>query len=118
MHLHPVSVSCVLPGRDSTHWPVWTQQGPLLASALASQGIRLSLQEEQLATLSQGVKGLAHSQDDFKAAMIAQIGGLADQIQQLLGGSRGKDPVPPAPEPSPAPTLAYAGAGVQLTSPK
>ena len=63
-----------------------TAGSELLASAFSSQGARLSLQEEQLATLSQGVKGLAHSQDEFTAAVTAQIGGLAEQIQQLLGG--------------------------------
>ena len=87
----------------------------LLTTALASQGARFSLQDEQMAELGQGVKGLARSQDYFKVAVIAQIGGLADQIQQLLSGPERKDPVPPAPEP-PRPTFAHARAGVRLAS--
>jgi len=70
-----------------------------------------------MAALGQGVKDLAPSQDDFKAAVFAQIGGLADQIQQLLSDTKRKDPVPIAPEPSPRPTFAYTGAGVRLASP-
>ena len=81
-----------------------TAGSELLASALSSQGARLSLQEEQLVTLSHGVKGLALSQEDFKAAVTAQIGDLAEQIQRLLEGPRGSVPEPPAPEPSPMPS--------------
>ena len=95
-----------------------TAGSELLASALSSQGARLSLQEEKLVMLSRGVKGLVHSQEEFKAAVTAQIGGLTEQIQRLLEGPRGSVPEPPAPEPSPVPTHAYVRAGVRLASPE
>jgi len=94
-----------------------TAGSELLASALGSQAACLSLQEEQLSSLSRGVKGLAYSQDEFTAAVTAQIGGLTEQIQQLLGASKGGAPEPPAPEPSPVPTFVY-GPGVRLASPE
>lgn len=72
-----------------------------------------------MAALGQGVKGLAHSQEDFKAAVTAQIGQLTGQMQQFLGHHERAEVAPAPPEPSPTPaTHAYAGAGVRLAPPE
>ena len=70
-----------------------------------------------MAAWGQGITGLAHSQEDFKAAITAQINQFTDQMQQFFSRPEKTD-TSPAPEPSPVPTMPYDRAGAQLASPE
>ncbi len=83
-----------------------------LTVAIHSQGVRLDQQEELVSSLHRGVKGLANSQEDFKAAMTTQVNLLAAQVQQVLTHLT-KDPSSPATEATPSP--AAAGASVPVS---
>jgi len=84
-----------------------TAESECLATVLGSQAAWLSMQEDQLSSLSRGMFSLAHSQDGFAATMTAQLGSLSNQIQQLVGATQAERPEPSAPESSPVPTLAH-----------
>jgi len=71
-----------------------------------------------MAALGQRVEGLAHSQEDFQAAITAQMGNLAEQMQRLLSRRERMDTMSTAPEPSSLPTFSYAGARARLASPE
>lgn len=92
------------------------------SSALHAQEERLTCQEEQVVMLSRGVQGLAHSQEDFKAAIATQVSQLTEQMQQFLSHQQKPDSAPTAPQPQPAPTvpvspISYAGSGARLAPP-
>ena len=89
-----------------------------LATVLDLQAALLSMQEEQLSSLSQGMSSLAHRQDGFTATMTAQLGNLSNQIQQLVGATQAERPEPSTPESSPVPTLAHGGPGLRLAPPR
>ena len=82
--------------------------------ALYSQAVRLSAQEEQMATLSRGVQGLAQQQNE----LMVQLGGFQNQFQQLIGSVQGERATPHAQQPAPVPTLAPAGPGLCLAPPE
>ena len=65
----------------------------------------LSLQEDQLSSLSRGVQSLAHNQDKFMAAMTTQLGDLANQIQQLASNPNTEQMEAATPVVTPAPTI-------------
>ena len=88
-----------------------------LTSALGSEAARLSLQENQMSSLSRGVQHLSQSQDKFMAAVTAQLRDLASQIQQLSTNSSTGSMAAAAPVPAPTSTVIHAGPGLRLASP-
>jgi len=88
-----------------------------LASALGSQAARLSLQEDQMASLSRGVQNLSQNQDKFMAVVTTQLSDLANQIQQLSNNSSMEPMKAAAPVVAPTPTVIHAGPGLRLASP-
>ena len=70
-----------------------------------------------MAALGHGITGLAHSQEDFKAAITAQMKQFTDQMQQFFSHPEKTD-TSAAPQPPPVPTMPYAGAGARLASPE
>jgi len=74
------------------------------------------MQEEQLSSLGRGVQVLA-LQNEYTATMTAQLGGLQNQIQQLIGVAQAEQSEPSAQQRVPVPTLAHAGLGLNLAHP-
>ena len=85
-----------------------------IAAALGSQAVQLSMQEEQLSSFGRGVQSLALHQNEFTATMTAQLGGLKNQIQQLVGAAQAERSEPSAQQLAPVPTLAHAGPELHL----
>uniref|UniRef100_A0AAQ4RCN5 CCHC-type domain-containing protein n=1 Tax=Gasterosteus aculeatus aculeatus TaxID=481459 RepID=A0AAQ4RCN5_GASAC len=72
-----------------------------LTAALRAQASRLAQQEDLVTGLDRGVRGLAHSQEEFRTTVSAQVGLLSSQMEQILTLlSRN---AAPEPKPSPAP---------------
>ena len=88
-----------------------------LASALGSQAARLSLQEDQMSSLSRGIQNLAQNQDKFMATVTTELGNLATQIQQLSTNPSTEPMEAAAPVVPPTPTIIHAGPGLRLANP-
>jgi len=88
-----------------------------LTTALRAQASWLTQHEEQVADLDRGVKGLAQSQEGFKATMTTQVGLLSTQVEQilsLLSTNRAAAPDQPPMPPKPSPVTTHAGTCTRL----
>ncbi|KAK0136995.1 Retrotransposon-derived protein PEG10 [Merluccius polli] len=92
-----------------------------LTAALRSQASRLTQHEEQVGFLDRAVQGLAHSQEEYKATVISQVGLLSTQVEQiltLLSRNTAAAPDLPTVTPEPSPVTTHSGACTRLAPPE
>ncbi|XP_061136628.1 uncharacterized protein LOC133155378 [Syngnathus typhle] len=108
--------------RDSTHWPdMDSAESERLASAVRSQASTLAQHQQQVEALGVDVQEIRRNQDDFRAAVAAQVGSLSQQMQdivRLLTAGPTANPSSPVSPPIDRPAPALMAMGVRLAPPE